>query len=969
MRENEHIGYKEVRKEFENKRPCLMCLYTNIDCYSNKKEELIHVMKSMKKMPNLVMITEVNPKHFGYAALQSEYNINGYEMLQSGFYEKNKRGIIAYIDEKLSFSEVNIKCRFQEFLCFKVMSEKLVTNCLIIYRSPNSNGENNEQLLILIGEFMRLRGQKIILGDFNMPQITWNIPSIPQYWQLIEGSWEARLLDVIRRCYLIQHVQEPTRARGINEPAILDLVLSDTEFIENLKVDAPIAKSDHGCIIMEVKISTTLKGLKKKFAYNRGDYDVIRQLVLNFVEENHINRERGENNLNMVWEGTKDCIMDAVNRFIPKTGVRKFKTFISTELKNLIRKKHSLWKIFTKTKTGESKSNYNKVRNEVTRKIRLNRKENQQRIAMQSKKNPKAFWNYVNCMRRTHESMSDLRKEINGKEIVIRDEKSKAEMLADFFSSVHVREKPFDPEELTIKAPIVLEEMTKLQIEASAVYKKLKNLNVAKSPGPDKLHPRVWYELGGVVSSYLADVYNRSLSEGKLPYDWKCGEVVGLYKKGSRMDVRNYRPVSLTCIACKVMESLIKDHLMNYFNRNNLFSSRQFGFLKKRSTILQLLRFMDELTESVDKGEEYHIIYTDVEKAFDRVPHKKLLHKLKMYRVEGDILNWIEEFLTGRKFRVRVNESLSDWHTVESGVPQGSILGPLLFIIYINDMMESENKEENILLFADDSKLYRNIASEGDCLMLQKSINRVSKWFDCWEMKVNAEKCSVLRINNRHKINYSYKINGNEIMDVNFARDLGVIFDTKLSFKQHVQKIVGRAYMNMGLIKRNFDLIDKKSFLCLYKSLVRSQVEYAAAVWSPYRVGLMEEVERIQRRATKIFKGCRNLRYEERLNLLGLTSLLQRRIRGDMIEVFKILKGFYEKECVPFLPMTDYERTRGNSLKLQKRSARKDVRKYSFSLRVVDVWNGLPESVVTSGTIDEFKRRIDDFWGPRRFVP
>ena len=421
--------------------------------------------------------------------------------------------------------------------------------------------------------------------------------------------------------------------------------------------------------------------------------------------------------------------------------------------------------------------------------------------------------------------------------------------------------------------------MEKVTINSKIIYNKLKDLNVTKSQGPDKIHPRVWYELREETSSLIADIFRKSLEDGKLPHDWKCSEVVPLFKKGSKFEVKNYRPVSLTCIICKVMESIIKDGLLVHFERNNLFSCRQYGFLKKRSTTLQLLKFMDEVTEGVDKGDEFHVIYTDIEKAFDRVPHEKLLYKLDRYGVERRVIKWIEGFLMGRKFRVRVKESVSEWYDVGSGVPQGSILGPLLFNIYINDMIETEQKG-SILLFADDAKIYKKITKVEDCEELQNCLNKVLEWFEKWDMKINADKCGIMKFNRSKITHLDYNINGKKIEEVKSARDLGVIFDNKLSFGEHIHNITSRAYKIMGLIKRNFDLMDRRAFICLYKALVRNQVEYASSVWSPYRIGINKEIEKVQRRATKIFKGCKNMSYEERLRNLGLPSLSDRRIRG-----------------------------------------------------------------------------------------
>jgi len=208
-----------------------------------------------------------------------------------------------------------------------------------------------------------------------------------------------------------------------------------------------------------------------------------------------------------------------------------------------------------------------------------------------------------------------------------------------------------------------------------------------------------------------------SYNTGVIPRDWKFANTVPIYKKGNKAEVSNYRPVSLTNVVCKVMESIIRDHVMKHFLKNDLFSNRQCGFLKGRSTVLQLLRIIDEWTLNLDSGGgQIDCICMDFEKAFDKVPHRRLISKLHSYGINSKIISWITYFLENRQCRVTVNGKFSTWHDVISGIPQGSILGPLLFIIYINDLPDYCNDLHTKLYFyADDTKLYRHIFNTVDC--------------------------------------------------------------------------------------------------------------------------------------------------------------------------------------------------------------------------------------------------------------
>ena len=453
-----------------------------------------------------------------------------------------------------------------------------------------------------------------------------------------------------------------------------------------------------------------------------------------------------------------------------------------------------------------------------------------------------------------------------------------------------------------------------------------------------------------------------------LPTDWLTSNISVIHKKGSKSSLENYRPISLTSIPCKIMETLVRDHILDHFLTNQLLSSSQYGFIKGRSATLQLLKVIDAWTSALDSGQEVAVVYTDFAKAFDKIPHRRLLTKLEGYGVSEKVISWIQTFLTTRTQQVKINNCISNTLPVRSGIPQGTVLGPLLFIIYVNDLPEVCKFLCSIFLFADDAKLYKEIGRYSDFDTLASAFHNFLVWCDKWCLKLNVSKCKVLSICSRSGSNYDFKFdipynNGSVHLDfVDNFKDLGVTIDSNLSFKEHIINKTNKAFAMLGIIRRTFDNIGKDIFLLLYKSLVRSHLEYGHSIWNPHHMGLIREIESVQKRATKLVPACRKLTYKERLRFLQLPTLRYRRIRGDMLEVYKIVYGLYDPMISPHLPRNLDSRTRGNSMKLLHVRSKLDVRKFAFSNRIVSIWNALPDWVVLSGSLDIFKINLDKFW-------
>jgi len=352
------------------------------------------------------------------------------------------------------------------------------------------------------------------------------------------------------------------------------------------------------------------------------------------------------------------------------------------------------------------------------------------------------------------------------------------------------------------------------------------------------------------------------------------------------------------------------------------------------------------------------LIYLDFAKAFDKVPYIRLFKKLESHGIHGMVLNWVKNWLSGRRQRVSINKEYSNWVNVTSGVPQGSVLGPVLFLIYINDL--ESGLISKIGKFADDTKMSKSVHCLQDAEILRGDLKKLDELAQNWQMQFNKDKCVVMHVG-RLNDQFEYKLGDQPLKKSNKERDLGIIVDSSMKFHEQCNVAIKGANSMLGLIRRNIKNKNKNIIVRLYKGLVRPKLEYCIQAWRPFLKGDIKNLEKIQRRATRMIEGCSRLKYSERLAATGLTSLEDRRTRGDLIEVFKMIKGISKLDYRAFFRLDANSRTRGHTYKLVKERSRLDIRKNYFSQRIVSEWNKLPTSVVAAESVNSFKNRYDSF--------
>jgi hypothetical protein len=395
---------------------------------------------------------------------------------------------------------------------------------------------------------------------------------------------------------------------------------------------------------------------------------------------------------------------------------------------------------------------------------------------------------------------------------------------------------------------------------------------------------------------------------------------------------------------------------MDYLIANNLLNPAQHGFLPKHSTLTEQLECLSDWVEEINRGNTVDSVYLDFRKAFDSVVHSKLLLKCESYGLSGKVLRFLRAFITGRWQRVVVDDCVSSWLPVKSGVPQGSVLGPLLFLLYINDLPDVLQCS-TCKLYADDSKIYAPLRrKEQFSRLLQHDLTSVHIWCDTWQLQLNSSKCELLKIGSV-SADGSYTLAGSNIRVSSLVKDLGVLVPNKLDFREHCASIASKASKKCGLMYHAFVSRDSKFMLTYFITHVRPILEYNCEVWSPFALADIDLIENVQRRFTKRIFGFWEVPYPERLRLLNLESLELRRIKRDIILVFKIIKNLVALKFCDFFVFSLDVRTRGHCYKLYPKQGRTNVVLNSFAFRVVNVWNSLPAFVVESPTIARLTKK------------
>ena len=586
-------------------------------------------------------------------------------------------------------------------------------------------------------------------------------------------------------------------------------------------------------------------------------------------------------------------------------------------------------------------------------------------------KNQKPFWRYIKSQRTESSGVAPLKEagQIHSKPL------KKARILANQFRSVFTLDD--DEAAHTFLEGPSYPPMEDISIDEAGVRKLLKGVDPSKAAGPDQIPCRLLSELYVELAPVFTILFQTSYDSGSIPEVWKAAWITPVFKKGDKCVAANYRPVSLTCVSCKLLEHILCSQIRDYLDKHGIITPYQHGFRQKLSCESQLLVTTHDLLKRLDKREDVDIAILDFSKAFDVVPHERLLRKLRLYGIEGRTLNWISTFLQGRTQSVVVegvrshSRSRTDGDDVRSGVPQGTVMGPLLFLCYINDLPSVLDSGTACRLFADDCLIYRSIRSVSDQVTLQKDLEALYNWGIKWGLKFNVSKCNMMHLDRKlNPLTRFYTLGGEVISSVSEAKYLGVLlsdnYGTRSSqWKAHITEISTKANQKLGFLRRNLRGCPYKLRELGYLSLVRSSLEYCGAIWDTTVKCESDKLEMVQHRAARWARGAHGIiSVTALLRDLNWQPLSDRRRNQRLTLFYKLLN-----DCINIEPET-VNLKRATRTSIRKGPNHRDVLqrergKDQFSpywkgtiCRTIPEWNALDSNTAEADSTLIFKSRL-----------
>jgi endonuclease/exonuclease/phosphatase family metal-dependent hydrolase len=950
--------------------------------FTHKPDVIILNETWLKKSINS---NEVLPDNYKVFRLDRSTKSHPFDPTQPRKFRKNGGGVLIAHRCDISISSVKFtKVTVQaELLSINLKTDIGKNFCIsTFYRVGTLGSENFEQFkthFVALAAAKKLQNH-VLVGDFNMAGVSW-----PE--GLTTCRLHANFINFLTGD--LGHSQLISSSTHMSSH-VLDLVFTNIPgLIKNVKVldHNEMCLSDHFAITFNIDIKTKyIKQPKRKvFSYDKGNYDSMNRDLFGVDWDRVFNC----NDPYVCWDRFKHILGRSCERWVPKRTVKsQFQPPWYDSDCDRIRRKREKWRKRAETSNSESdlakfrslRKQFKKIMDE---KMRINVQDDSDHSLISKK-----FWTHV----KSKSKSTRIPETVQYGDRFRNNPSDQANLFNEYFYEQFSEESDY-----SIDIDYENDLFSDFEIHSHDILLILKKTNSRKAAGPDGIHGKILKKCARSLAYPLSLLFNLSFSTGCIPPDWKLASVVPVHKKDDKSLVENYRPISLTSLIMKVFERSIKTAL--YDKCVGLLDTRQHGFMNDRSCTTQMVPFTNDLALALNNKSRIDVIYFDFAKAFDSVSHDLILNKLKFnYNIDGLMLKFVKSYLEGRKQQVVIGGYKSSILTVKSGVPQGSILGPLLFVLFINDMFSCISEGTNIALYADDTKIWREILSFSDHHVIQNDINRLYDWSLRNKMVFHPKKCKALAITLQRNVldnlpfnNFVYTLNesdsDSDIDSVQSQADLGVQINTRFTWGAHCDSLVSKASSRLGLLRRTCHFTtDRRQKRSFYLALVRSIFEHCSVVWSPQSSTHMERFAAIQKRAIKWINGEQFTSYSDELfaskqKELNILPMKLKFIYNDLVLFYKIVNNIIPLELPDYITVcvpegSRYTRRNAQIHELTDTSTYEssivpciDAFRHSFYYRTMLRWNDLPIGIRQAECLTKFKTALqihlwtaDDDW-------
>ena len=896
---------------------------------------------------------------------KKELNVEmeGYDLFKSNRNSNRAAGGVAlYVSTDLNCSGVksatnNIE-NIMECLTIELTIEKsknILISC--VYRNPDSCMDTFTNELDKM--FCHLNNNKVhlVCGDLNVDLL--NPHGKSKITAFVDSMYSNSLFPVITK---------PTRITKNTATLIDNIFINNIEsritaglLINDISDHLPIFAIFHHLLKKETgSINNTyhLSRLRTHNAITALKEDLSRQLWNEVYETNDPNKS---------YESFLSIILELYNKHCPlrktpnKLIKRQEKPWITKGIENACKKKNMLYKIFLKQRTEEAEARYKTYKNKLINIIRLNKKSHYHRQLEHHKGNIKATWNTLNNIIKKGACKGDLPTYFKKDDTVINTTKEISNEFNNFFVNVgpSLANQIIEPKEGWKDTPVKQNTQSIFiknvdENEIISIVSKFKNKKSTDSSGIDM---SIIKSIIDTIAAPFTHICNISFLTGIFPTQMKIAKVIPIHKSGDKHSFTNYRPISLLSQFSKIIEKLFATRLDSFVDKHQLLSNHQYGFRSGRSTSMAVMEVVEALSSGIENKEYAVGVFIDLKKAFDTIDHRILLQKMERYGIRGVASEWLKSYLQERQQYVHIKNTNSDTQKVTHGVPQGSVLGPKLFIIYINDICTAL-KSLKCVLFADDTSLY-STGKDLDQLIntVKGELEALKKWFDANKLSLNLSKTKYMIFSNK-KINNDVKltINDMEIERVYDIKFLGVIIDSKLNWKAHVGNVKSKISKTIAILYKIKDFINNNSLYTLYCSLILPYLNYCVEVWGNTYKTIIKPIVTIQKKAIRIINKadylaatnplfiCKNaLKFEDLVKIN--TAVFMYKVHNKTVPVC-IQEQFKHRE-------TQYD-LRGTCV-LEKKGARTKTQSRCISVIGVNLWNSLDKEQKLCTSIKRFK--------------